>query len=491
MSLTSALDAAKSSLATTSAQASIISRNIAGANDPGYARKFAVIQTGIDGVGYISSISRATNSSLLAKRLATSSTAASQDILSTAFTQISQTVGATGDASSISSKLSALNSSLLAAAANPSNAVTLQSAVQSASDVAATLNGASSAVRDIRNTADSDMVQSVGTINSLLGQFKTANDAVVRGNFSGADTSASMDARDKILMSLSSEIGISVVPGRDQGLAIYTDSGVTLFNKDARSVTLGASKPLPAGTSGQAVMIDGVDVTSKSAPMGIKSGKLAGLAAVRDVIAPQYQKQIDEIARGLVKSFSETAQSGAPGQPDQPGLFTWSGGPTMPGTGVTTGIAGSIRVNSAVDPSIGGNATLLRDGGISDPSGTAYQYNITGAAGYSARLQSLADAMTAAQPFDPAAGLDTSASVSTLATSLIGWVENGRQTATNLSVQQKAIRDQAAQALNSQTGVNIDDEMSRMLDIEHSYQASAKLISGIDSMFTSLFAAMG
>ena len=52
-------------------------------------------------------------------------------------------------------------------------------------------------------------------------------------------------------------------------------------------------------------------------------------------------------------------------------------------------------------------------------------------------------------------------------------------------------RDSATQALTSATGVNMDDELSRMLDIEHSYQASAKLISAIDQMFTVLFQAIG
>ena len=40
------------------------------------------------------------------------------------------------------------------------------------------------------------------------------------------------------------------------------------------------------------------------------------------------------------------------------------------------------------------------------------------------------------------------------------------------------------------TGVNIDEEMSAILDLEKSYQASAKIIAAIDSMLNSLMEAI-
>ena len=44
----------------------------------------------------------------------------------------------------------------------------------------------------------------------------------------------------------------------------------------------------------------------------------------------------------------------------------------------------------------------------------------------------------------------------------------------------------ATTALSNATGVNLDNEMSKMLDLENSYSATAKLISTIDSMFGTL-----
>ena len=47
-----------------------------------------------------------------------------------------------------------------------------------------------------------------------------------------------------------------------------------------------------------------------------------------------------------------------------------------------------------------------------------------------------------------------------------------------------------AEALSNDTGVNVDMEMSLLLDLEHSYEASARLIKAVDDMLASLFAAV-
>ncbi len=60
---------------------------------------------------------------------------------------------------------------------------------------------------------------------------------------------------------------------------------------------------MAAGVSGNAVYIDGVDVTSPASTMAIRSGNLFGLAKLRDDIAVIYQSQMDEVARGLIEAF--------------------------------------------------------------------------------------------------------------------------------------------------------------------------------------------
>ena len=58
MSLTAALDSARSSLMATGIQSSITSRNIAGASQPGYSRKIAVLETYPGNGVYVAAINR-------------------------------------------------------------------------------------------------------------------------------------------------------------------------------------------------------------------------------------------------------------------------------------------------------------------------------------------------------------------------------------------------------------------------------------------------
>jgi flagellar hook-associated protein 1 len=342
----------------------------------------------------------------------------------------------------------------------------------------------------VRSQADSNIAQSVAAINSLLGQFQTVNDTIVSGLQTGADVTGAEDTRDNILSQLSQQVGISTVTAPNGSTAIYTDSGVTLFQNTARAVSFTATPILTAGATGNSVTVDGVPITGSTSPMAIHSGALAGLATLRDTTAPQYQSQLDQIANGLISAFAETDQT-APGTNPLPGLFTYSSySGTLPvPIAVPLGLAGQIEVNASVDPSQGGNANLLRDGNISG-GGANYTYNSTGAAGYTTRIQQLASQISATQAFDPAAGAGSSDSLTDYSSASVSWVQGQYQQATEQANYSSTLATTASQALSSATGVNLDAQTSQMLSLENSYQTSAKLLSTVNNMFASLMSAV-
>jgi flagellar hook-associated protein 1 FlgK len=176
--------------------------------------------------------------------------------------------------------------------------------------------------------------------------------------------------------------------------------------------------------------------------------------------------------------------------PDVPGLFTYAGAPAMPGASWVPGLAGSIEVNANVDPARGGSLARLRDGGISDPGNPAYVYNATGAAGFVGRLDELRDKLGAPQSFDAIAGIDTSAGLGQFSSASVSWIEAARQRATGAANYATTLVAHASDALSNATGVNLDDEMSLLLELENSYQASAKLLAVIDEMISGLLASI-
>ncbi len=494
MSLAAALDSARSSLMTTGIQSSIVSRNIAGANQTGYSRKIAELATFPNNGVYVAGIQRAASAGLFANVLVATSGSAAQTALFDGLQKIaSSTVDDPGQEQSPTAQLNKLKEALHQYAVSPDDAILAQAAVKAAKDMAGALNRATLTVQAAREDADADMATSVANINQLLSQFDTVNTAIVKGTIAGDDVTDYLDQRDGIVSKLSQEIGVSVTLRANGDAALYTDSGLPLFDKTARKVSFTPTNVYTAGTTGNAVFIDGVAVTGAASVMPLQSGKIAGLAQLRDKAAVTYQDQLDEVARGLINDFKESDQGPPPTLPDRPGLFTYPGFPVMPPAAtVLVGLAGTISVAASVDPSAvpAGNPNLLRDGGIGGPPAN-YIYNPTGMPGYSTRLQQLVDSLDVPQPFDPSTLINPNGSVIDFASSSASWIEQQAKSV-NASVQyQNTLLDRSNTALSNVNGVNMDDEMSFMLQVERTYTASSKLITAVDGMINNLLAAVG
>jgi flagellar hook-associated protein 1 FlgK len=384
-----------------------------------------------------------------------------------------------------------LTSALQTYSTAPQNTAAAGAAVTAAQNLASGLNSASATVQNVREQADAGIASSVSTINSLLNQFTQVNQTIVSGTQTGADITDALDQRDSLLQQLSSQIGITTVTRVNNDMAIFTDSGVTLFDKTPRSVTFTPTASFSASTQGNAVYADGVPITDTGSSLSIQSGALVGLVSVRDNLAVTYQTQLDEMARGLITDFQETDQSTNPTQPPQAGLFTNAGSLTVPTAGVAVpGLAATIQAASSVDPTTG-NPALLRDGGISSNGAAPYVYNPTlGQTGYSARLTQLITNLSQPLAFDPSASAGTQASVTDFAAASASWLGTQVNQASTSASYSTAVQSSASTALSNATGVNLDSELSNMLALEQSYQASAKLLTSIDSLYTSLFAAI-
>jgi flagellar hook-associated protein 1 FlgK len=139
-----------------------------------------------------------------------------------------------------------------------------------------------------------------------------------------------------------------------------------------------------------------------------------------------------------------------------------------------------------VVPSEGGDISLLQDGGISDPGNAAYTYNTTGSASYTGRIQQMVSALTSSQSFDASAGLGDSNSIAGYASDSVSWLQNQNQTASSAASYQSSLVSQASAALSNATGVNLDTELTNMLNIENSYTTTAKLLSTVTTMFSAL-----
>ena len=490
MSLTSSMEIARSNLSVLSDRTAVTSRNVANVGNQYATRKLANTVTAAGGIGVrLASITRASDDALFDKLITSNSSLGRNQVIVESLDRLNQTINDVEQDASPAAVVGKLADALQQFSTAPQDDIRAQIALSSASETANALNAATDVVQQTRTTADQQIADSVASLNNLLGQFEEVNINVINGSRTGADITDQLDTRDRLLADISREIGIRTVTRANNDVAIYTDSGVTMFETQPRTISFEATLAFNATSTGNAILVDGVQVTGSAAPMPISSGRLKGLTEIRDELAVTYQNQLDEIARGLITVFAERDQSAVPALPDATGLFSYAGSPAVPPAGTAvTGLAGQIRVNPVVDPAQGGDAALLRDGGV---NGAAYVYNTSGAAGFSDRLLAVADQFFSPRAFDPTAQAGSTTTLVTYASNSVGWLQETRQSANTEFEFRTALFERSADSLSKVTGVNLDYEMTVLLELERSYQATSRLIATINNMFDALILAAG
>lgn len=489
MSLSSALRLATSALTTRQGEIAVTSRNIAGANQAGYTRKTAELATVLfDGAPLattIARIERAEAPYLFAQMNAANAAAGAATELVNGMQGLQQTLEDPEKGLSPGAKIGRLFDALKIQATKPGDANAARSTFDAARTVATTLVKATQTVQGLRTTADADIAAAVGDVNALLARFEALNREVVRGTVTRADVTEAEDQRDQVITALSRQMGITTFRRANNDMVIVTDSGVTLFETIPRSVTFVPTPLFGPATVGNAVLVDGVQVTGPAAQSALQGGRLKGLSDLRDTVAPGYQAQLDEIARAVIEAFQETDQTSG-GNPPATGLFSWSGSPAVPATGARiVGLAGEIAVAPAVDPAAGGQLMLIRDGGI---AGAVYSWNPAGLSGFTDRLHALMDEFLLPRPFDTSVSAVPTMTLNDFAASTASWLEARRKAANSLAEENKVTLSRTRQAVANGTGVNLDEELQTMLDIENAYAASAKLLGTVNRLFDTLMA---
>ncbi|WP_377276662.1 flagellar hook-associated protein FlgK [Rhizobium sp. R86522] len=475
MSLASSLNTANSIFRNTSQQTSVISTNIANTGNENYVRRDAVVTQTVYGFSTVQN-ERSQQMALLRQMASSTGQQSAQSTLLDGLTTLSNALGGNDKELSPSNYLANLQSSLQAFAAAPGEYALASTVVTDAIDVVNSLNNTTMSTQKLREDTDAQMFQQVESLNKLLAEFKIVNDTVVRQTATGGNADDYLDRRDTLLKEISNIVGVSVNMRDNSDMVLYTYDGTTLFETEPREVSFVRTFTYNSTVSGNAIYIDGTAVRAGIGGNTDGQGSLASLVQIRDVIAPTFQTQLDEIARGLIEAFQEVDTGGGG---ELPGLFTWPTG-TIPLTGtVEPGLAALIQVNPAVRSDAGGDPMLIRDGGI---NGAAYVQNVDGSSGFTDLINSYVDELAANRSFSAEADLKTDASVLSFASNSIGWLEELRSNASTAFENKQALYERTFQTYSSKTAVSLDEELSMLLDVEQSYKAAAKLVSTVDEM---------
>ena len=456
LGLFGALDLASRSLATQQAGTTVAGQNMANVNNPAYAREQTVIQTsdsietsaGEEGTGAdVVSITEARDSLLdnqiQSENSVTGSFTAQQTALQNAEAYLGEQLSSTSSSSSATSSSNGL-AAMLSNLFNSFSSMTTDAGdsatvVQAAQAVTNQFNQVSANLSQVRSNLNTTIQNNVASCNQDLNQIATLNQQIVQAEAGGGTANNLVDTREQTIENLAGLVNISTT-AQSNGSVNISIGGVSMV---AGSSAVDGLQTYDAG-GGQLL----IQEENSATPLSVTGGSIGGNITARDGALSTLQTSLDTLASQLVTQVNNIYSAGYDSSGGTGQLF------------FTGNSAANISVNSAL---------------VSDPS--QFQASSTAGAGGDTKI-ALALANLSTQTI-PALG---NKSLSQSYSQTVSNLGNAIDAATNQLNTSQAISTSLTNQRSSESGVSIDQEMTDLMEYQKAYEASAQLVTTLDSM---------
>ena len=500
MSLSLGFAIAGSEIGNINAQFALLGHNIANAGTPAYSAETLSQQSmTADGIGLGARngvVGRTIDAALQSGVLTQNGTVAALQTTTTALQQIDAVQGAPGSGTDLASRLGALSNQFTALEADPSSASQQSAVVGAAQNLAGQINAVGNAVQGARQSAQDAIAAGVQTLNATLAGIGALDRQIVTAQAAGQSTADLKNQRDAALTTLSGLVSVNVINQPD-GSVLLADGGLVLPTDGTAfattAATIGAASYAPGGGV-PAITLGGHDVTTL-----VQGGTLGAQIALRDRTLPTLQANLDEFAQTLSTRFAAQGLT----------LFTDAAGAVPAGGGMPVqagylGYASEIQVN----PAVLATPSLVRDGTgaiVGSASGaSAFTPNPAGGpAGFNTMVTRVLDyALGAqaqpgvAQPPPATAGLGAAgtlaagfaapADLAAQASAVVAQEAQTSATASGQLTNEQGVQQALQGKLSGGSAVSIDAEMSTMIQLQNAYDANAKVLTAVQTMWQQL-----
>jgi flagellar hook-associated protein 1 FlgK len=467
--LFSALNSASQSLQAFEQAINVTQNNVTNANSPGYADQVPQLisqdfqsDTGVSSGG-VQEVTQDTRSSY-------ADTAVQQQLsLQGMYQQLQttlaplQTVFDVSSSSPIPSALNQLFQSFSQWSTQPSNTNYQSAVIDAAQQTAAAFQQAAVQLNQIQASTTNDIQSTVSQINQDAGAIQTYNQQISEQAQPNAGLSAQLE---NTLENLSGLANIQVINGIGGMVTVLLGGQTPLVEGDQVNAIQAVNNTASnSGNPGAAPNISIEDSNGNDITSEISSGSLAGLLSVRNTLLPsligggQQVGGLNTLAQGLADSVNNVLAQGSttttpPAQPGSP-LFTYN-------AAAPAGIASTLAVSSTIT----GSQLAAADVG---PPPVA-----NGAALTLASLDSTSPGPVGGQGFTQ------------YFAALTSTVGNAANNANTSATSQSQLVAQAKSLQQQVSGVSLDEEAIRLVQLQSSYQAASKVVTVIDELTTSL-----
>ncbi len=476
--LFNALNAARTSLEVNQKSIEIIGNNISNLNTEGYSRQKAEFETypamnfGNFFIGQgvkISDVSREHDVFIDQQIKQKSVDFGFQDALSRPLSELESVFTITED--NISTDIDTFFDSLQELSADPSDLVQRSNVILQGQVLATSFNNTINDLNSIKENINDSILSKLDTVNSQILEIADLNDRIFSIEIHGQTANSARDQRDMVAKSLASTLGAQTYEDSKGMLAVQLPGGLPLVQGN-----------MPMSISGT---VTGASLTLELHAGGVTrdiglnhiGGELGALMGVRDNFIPELNDDLDKLAYELSVQVNLQHQSGG-GLDSSTGNIFFNIPPNyvasppgpLPTAAEYKGAARNISV-AVTDPMKIAAGAAPAPG---PPQGTVAPGDNTNAL----TLSNIADDYLIG-------GVDNFNSLYGKISAKVGIESNQNQL--SLSGVEDAL-NQLENFRDGLVGVSLEEEMISLIQFQRGFESSAKFLSTVDEMMTTLLA---
>lgn len=352
--------------------------------------------------------------------------------------------------------LSDFFSSLQEMANNPESLATRTQVRESADFLTKDFHRVNSQMKEIARDIDSQVKTHIDEINSMTKEVAVLNEKIQQVELSGGHANDERDRRELLVKQIGERINIKWAEGADSSVTITAgNSALLVAGYDAKELVATASPR--SETKGEGNIDVFYKNSEKATPMNItqqiRGGKIGGLLQVRDEVIGGLLGDVDRLAQQVAVSVNEAHRQGF-------NIYGQTNSDFFKVPSTLRDASAQIEVSKLI----------LDDPGRIATSATA------GAAGDNRIALKMAQLQSAKV-------IDGENSFDEYYNSVVGKVGIQARRAQTASETQRDIVKQITKIRDSISGVSLDEEATKLIEFQKSFDASARLIRTADEMF--------
>lgn len=311
---------------------------------------------------------------------------------------------------------------------------------------------------------------SLETLNRITQQIADLNNRIVAAEAVGTKANDLRDARNRLVEELSGLVSLSTYENDQGSLRVVTANGILLV-EGIHSFSL--------SQEGNEVHWNGIP---SDISRNLTGGKIGAYLDLRDEVLPQELANLDELAGALIREVNRLHQAGytLTGETGKNFFEDFKAPPETPNAADYTGAAGFIRLSFDVEAAPGQIAAGGLSGAPGDNENALRIAALETAEGIEIRRWSYKDR-----------GSTVSSEIRTVTlnefyANLVAEIGLRAEDAREKQAFNQSLIDELTKLRDSVSGVNLDEEMTELLQIQRAYEAAAKLVATADEMLRSL-----